>query len=144
MSDPPRPPTIDSHSPPRASVDGAPLRPPLTDSPWFWVCLFASVAAAALVAIGPKYRQREARLESTLHMREHLARSRDADKTTQNETADDEMADDGDVAPDGAPDGGSLIKRTEPLIWFLVGCVAVGWCMLFWTRRRRAPADHSS
>lgn len=35
----------------------------LAESPWFWVILFASMALAALVVVGPKYKLRQARLE---------------------------------------------------------------------------------
>lgn len=34
----------------------------LTDSPWFWVMLFAGVALAALVVVGPKHLRRQQRL----------------------------------------------------------------------------------
>lgn len=35
----------------------------LTDTPWFWVYVFATSALAALLIIGPKYQQRQPQLE---------------------------------------------------------------------------------
>jgi hypothetical protein len=50
-----------------------PRRSPLTDSPWFWVLVFAGMALAALLAIGPKYGGRQARLERQYQARERIA-----------------------------------------------------------------------
>jgi hypothetical protein len=47
--------------------------PPITDSPWFWVLAFAGMALAALLAIGPKYGGRQARLERVYQARERLS-----------------------------------------------------------------------
>ena len=47
--------------------------PPLTDSPWFWVLMFSGMALAAVVAIGPKYGGRQARLERQYQVRERMA-----------------------------------------------------------------------
>ncbi|MEX2186724.1 MAG: hypothetical protein WD875_08020 [Pirellulales bacterium] len=104
----------------------------LVDSPWFWLCLFATAAVVALLAIGPKYRQREARLESTFRMREHLARS-NAQRAT---TADNGIAteSEGNGVND---DDQRLIRSTGPLIWILAAAVAAGWAALFWSRRHR-------
>jgi hypothetical protein len=41
----------------------------LSDTPWFWVYVFATSALAAILVIGPKYLQRQAQLE-----REYRAR----------------------------------------------------------------------
>ena len=105
----------------------------LVDSPWFWLCLFASVAVMGLVAIGPKYRQREARIETQLRMRDHLARG---DQSIANSTDEAEPA----VATEE-----DLIRSTGPLIWILSGAVAVGWGLLFYSRRtganRVSPSD---
>jgi hypothetical protein len=98
----------------------------LADSPWFWLCLFASAAVLALIAIGPKYRQREARLETQLRMRDHLVRGEQSIASSK-----------GDSEPAVATED-DLIRSTEPLIWILSGAVAVGWGLLFWSRRTGA------
>ena len=51
-------------------------RPPLTDSPWFWLLVFSGMALAALLAIGPKYGGRQARLERQYQARERIAAQR--------------------------------------------------------------------
>ena len=43
---------------------------PLTDSPWFWLLLFATAALAALSVIGPKHLWRQARIERMQHGRD--------------------------------------------------------------------------
>jgi hypothetical protein len=92
----------------------------LSDSPWFWICTFASVAVLALFLIEPKYRRREAGLEGKYQMRLHLNRP----------------------AEDGAEFRASedLEKTPRPLVWILGSTVAVAWSALFWTRHLK-PAE---
>jgi hypothetical protein len=132
-------------TPGTATPGTAPEAPPPTrplDSPWFWVGLFASVAAAALVAIGPKYQKREAQLESTFKMREHLARrdARQANDARGDEIAaesGDEMGD--EMGESNSPSNkGGLLKTTGPLIWILVAAAAGSWIMLM--RQRTTTA----
>jgi hypothetical protein len=100
----------------------------LADSPWFWVCLFASVAVMGLVAIGPKYQQREARLETQLKMRDHLSRGNHAAESSEAS---------GDLQTNGSDGDGQdeLLKTTGPLIWILVVVVVGAWGLLIWSRR---------
>src|SRR5262245_54879706 len=51
-------------------------RPLLTDSPWFWLLLFAGMALAALLVVSPKYARRQEGVERKFHAREELARRR--------------------------------------------------------------------
>ncbi|RIK77066.1 MAG: hypothetical protein DCC68_18130 [Planctomycetota bacterium] len=111
---------------PPAPVEATPRERPL-DSPWFWICLFASVAAVALVAIGPKYRQREARLESTFQMREHLARRNAGEVEAAG-------SDENDLDSSTAEEGGELLKTTGPLIWILLAVAAGSCAMLMRTK----------
>lgn len=53
-------------------------RTPITDSLWFWVLLFSGMAFVALVAMGPKYGGRQARLEQQYQARERIAAQRAA------------------------------------------------------------------
>jgi len=42
-------------------------RPPATDSPWFWVYLFATVGLAFLLVMLPKIERRQAQIEGKYH-----------------------------------------------------------------------------
>jgi hypothetical protein len=48
-------------------------RPPVTDSPWFWVMIFSVMALGALVAIGGKYARRQSAIERQYQARERVA-----------------------------------------------------------------------
>ena len=49
-------------------------RPPLTDSPWFWLIVFSFSALGGLLAIAPKYAIRQAGVEQKNAAREAVAR----------------------------------------------------------------------
>jgi hypothetical protein len=51
----------------------ADARPPLTDSPWFWVLAFSLMALLALAAMSGKYGQRQAREELKYQASERIA-----------------------------------------------------------------------
>ena len=38
-------------------------KPPITDSPWFWFCLFSAVGLSALLMTGGKFGDRQAQVE---------------------------------------------------------------------------------
>jgi hypothetical protein len=48
-------------------------RPPITDSPWFWVLMFSVMGFGALAAISGKYGQRQAGIERQYQARERVA-----------------------------------------------------------------------
>jgi len=48
-------------------------RPPLTESPWFWVLVFSLMGIGALAAIGGKYGRRQAGIERQYQARERVA-----------------------------------------------------------------------
>jgi hypothetical protein len=48
-------------------------RRPITDSPWFWVYLFATAALIALAFISPKYGARQAQIEREFQGRQRAA-----------------------------------------------------------------------
>jgi hypothetical protein len=48
-------------------------KPPITDSPWFWVLLFSIVGLIALGGISGQYGKRQARLERQYQARERIA-----------------------------------------------------------------------
>jgi hypothetical protein len=48
-------------------------KPPVTDSPWFWVLLFSVVGLMAVATISGQYGKRQARLERQYQARERVA-----------------------------------------------------------------------
>jgi hypothetical protein len=58
-------------------------KPPVTDSPWFWVLMFSLIGIAAIVAIGGQYGKRQARLERQYQARERIAENAVGDKERQ-------------------------------------------------------------
>jgi hypothetical protein len=48
-------------------------RPPITDSPWFWVLMFSLMGMGALAAISGKYGKRQAGIERQYQARERVA-----------------------------------------------------------------------
>jgi hypothetical protein len=52
----------------------SPGRPRLTDSPWFWLLLFANAALIGVAVIGPKYNIRQAGVERRYEARQEIAR----------------------------------------------------------------------
>lgn len=48
------------------------LHAPVSDSPWFWVMLFALMAVGAIVAIGGKYGRRQAGIERQFQARQRI------------------------------------------------------------------------
>src|SRR5690606_31854677 len=47
----------------RSMPSSGPPRPPLTDSPWFWVYLFATFALLTLFVMRPRVLERQAQIE---------------------------------------------------------------------------------
>lgn len=107
-------------------------RPSPTDSPWFWVGLFAWAAILGLVAIGPKYAQRQEGLERRQEGRETGWRQRV--ETPSGESA---------TEPRDAPPGSSRTLARRMLLP-LVAMLALVWLAATWallSRRRRARMD---
>lgn len=51
-------------------------RPPITESPWFWLALFGGVGLLGVMVIGPKWVLRTARIERMQGTRERVALER--------------------------------------------------------------------
>ena len=51
-------------------------RPPITESPWFWLALFGGVSLLGVMVIGPKWVLRTARIERMQGTRERVALER--------------------------------------------------------------------
>ena len=50
-------------------------RRPVTDSPWFWACVFCTFALIALVMMEPRYGRRQARIEREYQARQMSGRA---------------------------------------------------------------------
>jgi hypothetical protein len=51
-----------------------PAKPPIADSPLFWLLLFGLVALAALIVVGPRYARRQGQLQQKWEARQRSAR----------------------------------------------------------------------
>jgi hypothetical protein len=56
------------------SASSASANNSITDSPWYWVYLFCTAGAIALVLAGPKFAVRQAQIEDNSQARQHAAR----------------------------------------------------------------------
>jgi hypothetical protein len=90
-----------------------------TDSPWFWVCLFATAAVIGLAAIGPKYARRQAQIEREFQGRQRAAQNVQGQTPTVTLSTPEQ----------------TLIKL-QPLFYAFAAVIAVGWFVV-WQRRGR-------
>ena len=94
---------------------------PLSDSPWFWLYLFATAGLIALWLAGGKYGPRQAQLERQFQAREEAR-----------------LAARGETPPLQRSSPERLSIPLWPLYYFLAALVAVGWGQLWWRRFRGA------
>ena len=93
----------------------------VTDSPWFWVLLFALMALVLLVAIGRKYERRQANIE-----RNYQGRSRVAERVTregENNLPQTERIEEQDAQREYATPGNQLIPAWPLAI--LLGLISI-------------------
>lgn len=114
-------------------------RPPLSDSPWFWLALFSGMACLALVAIDPKFTRRQARIEHRFENRVR-ARSLAAGRGAASEPTPPVTVTPGDVS-DGATYGRTMDDyrpraRLSPLLLLCGGGLVAGLVGLGITRRK--------
>ena len=102
----------------------APRRPPLSDSPWFWVYLFTTFALIVLMVMAPRVRERQAQIERKAQGRER-AMERAAGQTPQ--------------TPLSTP--GSTVIPLTPLFVILGAVWVVSWFMLLRRFRHRPSSD---
>ncbi len=96
----------------------SPSRPPITDSPWFWLMLFCAACLVLLIVIWPKYRTRQRRLEMQYMAQEEILR-RGA-----------EGADAAPEVPTAPPAPGELIIEVWPLALLAAAGMIVAAVML--------------
>jgi len=100
---------------------------PITDSPWFWICLFAAAGCISLAAIGPKYASRQAQIEREFQGRQRAAQNAQGQQPS---------------LPLSTPE--RTVITLQPLVWVLAVSIAAGWFLLWWHRtglQRHPPGD---
>lgn len=103
--------------------------PPLTDSVWFWGCMFATAAVCALVLASSKYDFRQAQLENRYKARQ------EAGQTVS-----------GDQGPIDASSHSETIITLKPLYVTSGILVIATWTGLFWQRsqlKKRMGSDET-
>ena len=121
----------------RSTVSDLPIArqaEPITDSPWLWFAVFASVGLAALVATGGKFGRRQAGIENKYQARAAVARGQVVVDESEG----------GRKAAVGAPEYTTPGRTAIPLwpVQTLLGLVAVGsFAMLLRQRLGRRSAD---
>lgn len=114
------------------SEHSTPQQEPITDSPWFWLYLFATVALILLIVFQSKLDIRQANIE-----RQHQARQI-ANQSDGNNSE----------APVAVSSPGNTLIGWNYLAAVLAVLVAVGWIRLWYVRFRNwgkeAPETSSS
>jgi hypothetical protein len=94
----------------KASRSGSKI---VSESPWFWLCLFTTVGVVMLVSFSPKIGLRQAQLEREFSARQAAGQT---------------------VASPADP--GKLAIDLQPLLFLLVAIVVCSWVTLWWQVRR--------
>ncbi|MCA9142540.1 MAG: hypothetical protein H6821_09415 [Planctomycetaceae bacterium] len=101
-------------------------RKSITDSPWYWVYLFCTAGAIALLLAGPKFASRQAQIERKYEARQHVAQQIAKQQSNFNEQEAEQLT------------------ETRITLWPLyavLGCVlAVAWFNL-WRNHKRSADD---
>jgi hypothetical protein len=114
-------------------------RPPVADSPWFWVLIFSLTALAALAAISGKYGRRQANMEVKYQARERIIEERAAGNNRQQQSRTDELA---ARRPFASP--GNTLVPIWPLAAILVLVALVAYVMLYRGRTLHLPPSNES
>jgi len=108
------------------SIPSGPRRPPITDSPWFWVYLFATVALCGLFVYQGKYTRRQTQVEQKAQGRIRAAELKASGKTATQVSSRE-----------------NLVITLKPLMVIMAVVLLIAWPVLIWQHftapRRRAP-----
>jgi len=134
--------------PPRDESARRPGRARLTDSPWFWLLVFANAAIMGVAIIGPKYNQRQVAVERRYEARREIARRAAAEASGISETdaASPPAAAENDPAVEHGPAGDSAhIVPLAPLALVLVAVNLLAIVLFFahQVRLMRLEAENS-
>ncbi|HVA46265.1 MAG TPA: hypothetical protein VNH11_07820 [Pirellulales bacterium] len=103
-------------------------RGPISDSPLFWLMLFASVGLVMLAAVEPKFARRQERIERMQQSRQRAAqRNRAASKEGR--------ASERSAVPEWQPAGRATLR---PLMLFVAGLLVAAMIGMHIRRRRHA------
>ncbi|MFO0905885.1 MAG: hypothetical protein U0939_22955 [Pirellulales bacterium] len=102
-------------------------RPPLTDSPWFWLYVFATAGVLALLATSSKFGARQSQLDRQFEGRRHAVLV----------AADEDMSSD-QTAALRFTSPGERIESLRPLYALMMVAIVGGWIVLWWQRFRPA------
>ena len=92
---------------------------PITDSPWFWACLFASVGAMMLLGFSTKFSSRQAQIERTFQARQLSGQSVSHPAT-----------------PDTPITHDNTIISLRPILALLGFVAVIAWPLVWWQLRR--------
>lgn len=95
-------------------------RPPITESPWYWVYVFSTACLVAIFLLGPKYSARQAQIERNFQGRERA----------------NELAGTGEAETEVTSTRDNTIIRLEPLQMLFAAAIVVAWCVIWWQRFR--------
>ncbi len=102
-------------------------RPPITDSPWFWLYVFGTAGILALLATSTKFGARQSQLDRQFEGRRH-ATAQPSDLEAER--------------PFSSP--GERIQSLRPLYIVLTVALLGGWVALWWQRYRPGAAAGST
>lgn len=105
----------------RSSASHAASRPPISDSPWFWLYLFATGGLISLVLITPKFSQRQVEIERQAQGRERAIQARAGEQPTA-----------------AMSTRGDTVITLWPLYCLLGAMLTIGWLVLWWSRFRKS------
>lgn len=115
-------------------------RPPLTDSPWFWLLLFANAALVGVALIGPKYNRRQGAIERRYEARQEIARRMQDQPADQTVTEEATVGDDAEFNDTASIDASARIVPLFPLAVTLVLLNSVAIVLFCVSRVRLAGA----
>lgn len=100
-------------------------RPPITDSPLYWIYLFCTAGLIALFLAGPKFSARQTQIERKYEARQLVAQNVARGSTSE-------------AAPQDSRTGTRITLL--PLYITLGGVLSVAWVSLWWRHYRHSPA----
>jgi hypothetical protein len=111
-------------------------RPGITDSPWFWLFAFSAIGLIGLLAVSPKYDDRQKRLEARYEGRQRARQSAEPAKPAADSNPSMDIAE--------KPDQYDYQARRKVPLHFLAAALAVVaivmGCLLIHSETKRQPA----
>jgi hypothetical protein len=115
-----------------SSLSPSQRRPSVTDSPWFWVVVFAAAGLVAIWIISGQYAKRQRRLEMQYQAAQEIAR-----RQVMGEAKARPQGLEGEAPP---PATGELIIPLWPLV-VVFTLVLAGAATMLWREARGLPGD---